>query len=54
MKEEPNQRIYKKKCEFCGKEFHSFSKKQSDWNYVMHIGSCKKKFMKDNAQEEEE
>ena len=38
MKEE---KIYKKICEKCGKEFVSYSEKQVEWNYVMHIGACR-------------
>jgi len=33
---------YKKSCEICGKEINSTSKKQLDWNYMIHLASCKK------------
>jgi len=32
----------KKTCPFCGKVIESLNKKQLDFNYLSHIGICKK------------
>ncbi len=40
-------KMYKKTCKLCGKEFTSCSKKQNEWNYITHIGACKKKYVKE-------
>lgn len=32
-----------KKCIYCGKIFTSLSKKQLEYNYYAHVGSCKNK-----------
>ena len=39
-------KIHKKTCPLCGKEFSSYSKKQVDWNYITHMGACKKLYIR--------
>jgi len=38
-----DRKIYKKKCEICGKEIISLSEAQFNYNYEQHIKSHKRK-----------
>ena len=37
------EKIYKKKCDICGKEIISLSESQCEYNYNAHRLSCEKK-----------
>ena len=39
--------IYTKKCDICGKVIESLSKKQCDYNFQLHYGSCVMKLKKE-------
>ena len=41
-------KVYEKDCPYCGKLFYSLSEKQLLFNYTSHIGSCK--FKKDKKE----
>lgn len=32
-----------KRCPICKKEIRGFNNKQLDWNYYVHVESCKRK-----------
>jgi len=36
-------KVYKKKCKYCGKEFSSLYLNQLNYNLKLHIQACKKK-----------
>jgi len=36
-------KVYKKKCEICGKEIKSLSKNQFEYNFEQHTNSHKRK-----------
>lgn len=38
---EEQQQGYEKTCPYCGKKFSSLSRRQIEFNYFSHIGSCK-------------
>lgn len=41
--EQINIKGYKKVCPICKKEFSNTNQKQLEWNYLIHLQSCKKK-----------
>jgi len=36
-------KIYKKKCSYCGKVIKSLSEQQCNYNFLRHIEACRKK-----------
>lgn len=36
-------KIHKKKCPICKKVLEATSKSQAEYNYMLHLASCKKK-----------
>lgn len=43
MKANIEDKMVRKRCPFCNKEIASLSKKQLEFNYYSHVGSCKNK-----------
>jgi len=40
---EEEDKIYKKKCSYCGKVIKSLSEQQCNYNFLRHIEACRKK-----------
>jgi len=43
---EEEDKIYKKKCSYCGKVIKSLSEQQCNYNFLRHIEACRKKYLK--------
>lgn len=52
MNDKIEDKMVRKRCPFCNKEIASLSKKQLEFNYYSHVGSCKNKKENKEAQNE--